>query len=98
MPKVLVIDDEPSLATIVSRFLEDAGFEVETATSGLEGLEKATTLRPDAVILDIMMPDMDGYEVCRHLRRDPRTARTVVMALTARGQSVDKQAAFSAGR
>jgi CheY-like chemotaxis protein/MinD-like ATPase involved in chromosome partitioning or flagellar assembly len=97
MPKVLVIDDEAALTIIISRFLEDTGFEVETATSGSEGLEKAISLRPDAVILDIMMPDMDGYQVCRQLRQDPRTAQAVVMALTARGQPVDKQTAFHAG-
>jgi pilus assembly protein CpaE len=97
MPTVLVIDDEASLIAMVGRFLEAAGFRVEAATSGPEGLQKAVTEVPDVVILDIMMPDMDGYKVCRRLRADPRTARTCILVLTARGQFVDKQMAAEAG-
>lgn len=97
MPKVLVIDDEAALTKILSRFLGDAGFEIETATSGREGLQKAVSTQPDAIVLDIMMPDMDGYEVCRRLRRDPRTARMGIMVLSARGQSVDRQMALRVG-
>ncbi len=97
MPGVLVIDDEASLATIIAQFLIGAGLEVETATSGPEGLHKAASLRPDAILVDVMMPGMDGYEVCRRLRRDPRTARAVIVVLTARGQPVDRQMALQAG-
>ncbi len=97
MPTALVIDDEAALTAIIARFLISAGFEVETATSGQEGLYKAASLRPDAIIVDVMMPDMDGYEVCRRLRRDPRTARAVIAVLTARGQPVDRQMALQAG-
>jgi CheY-like chemotaxis protein/MinD-like ATPase involved in chromosome partitioning or flagellar assembly len=97
MPKALVIDDEVPITSIISQFLDDAGFDTQIATSGPEALEKATSTRPHVIMLDIMMPDMDGYEVCRLLRRDPRTARALIVALTARGQPVDKQAAFKAG-
>jgi len=97
MPKVLIIDDEASITTIIGRFLENTGFETATAASGPEGLQKAVTLRPDVVIIDIMMPEMDGYEVCRRLRNDPRTARSVIVALTARGQPIDRQMALRSG-
>jgi CheY-like chemotaxis protein len=97
MPRALVIDDEPAVTAIVGRFLEGAGLEVEAALSGPQGLRKAISTRPDVVIVDIMMPEMDGYEVCRRLRGDPRTARAAVLVLTARGQLVDKQIALRAG-
>lgn len=97
MSRVLVIDDEPSLTRIVGKLLDVAGFDVEIAMSGPEGLHKAIVTQPDVVILDIMMPGMDGYEVCRRLRRDPRTARVGIVVLTARGQPIDKQVALRAG-
>jgi CheY-like chemotaxis protein len=97
MFKALVIDDEASLTAIVKRFLDAAGFETATAGSGPEGLQKAVSMQPDVVIVDIMMPDMDGYEVCRRLRRDPRSARASILVLTARGQPIDKEMAFQAG-
>jgi CheY-like chemotaxis protein/MinD-like ATPase involved in chromosome partitioning or flagellar assembly len=97
MPRALVIDDEDSLNLIVGRLLEGAGFEVETAVSGLEGLRKAVSVPPDVAIVDIMMPEMDGYEVCRRLRRDPRTARAAILVLTARGQLIDKKVALRSG-
>jgi pilus assembly protein CpaE len=97
MPNVLVIDDEASLTMIVGRFLEKVGFRVEAATSGPEGLRKAVISFPDVIIVDVMMPEMDGYEVCRRLRSDPRTASASILVLTARGQSIDKQMALQAG-
>jgi len=97
MPKALIIDDEAALTTLIGRLLESAGFTVEAATSGMEGLQKAATTRPDLIVLDIMMPDIDGYEVCRRLRTDPRTARTAIAVLTARTQQIDKQVALRAG-
>jgi len=97
MFKALVIDDEAPLTALIGRFLEGAGFRVESATCGIEGVSRAAAIRPDLVILDIMMPDIDGYEVCRRLRADPRTARAAIVALTARAQPIDKQTALRAG-
>ncbi len=97
MSRVLVIDDEAPLTALIGRFLGNAGFKVEAATSGADGLHKAVTMHPDLIVLDIMMPDIDGYEVCRRLRADPRTARTAIMVLTARTQPIDKQMALRAG-
>jgi len=97
MSKALVIDDEAPLTALIGRFLEGAGFTVESATCGIEGVRKAAATRPDLIILDIMMPDIDGYEVCRRLRADPRTARAAIVVLSARTQPIDKQMALRAG-
>jgi DNA-binding response OmpR family regulator len=97
MPSALIIDDEPALTAIVGRFLERSGFDTDTATSGAEGLEKARSSQPDVIIVDVMMPEMNGYEVCQRLRGDPRTARAAILVLTARGQLVDRQMALQAG-
>lgn len=97
MPRVLLIDDEPEVTSIFGRFLETAGMDTEAAASGEEGLQKAFSSQPDVVILDIMMPDITGYEVCRRLRQDPRTTRTAILIMTARGQMVDQQMAFRVG-
>ena len=97
MPSALIIDDESALTTIVSRFLERSGFDVDAATSGAEGLEKARATQPDVIVVDVMMPEMNGYEVCQRLRSDPRTTRAAILVLTARGQLVDRQMALQAG-
>ena len=97
MSKALVIDDEAPLTALIGRFLEGAGFTVESATCGIEGVRKAAATRPDLIIVDIMMPDIDGYEVCRRLRADPRSARAAIVVLTARTQPIDKQMALRAG-
>jgi CheY-like chemotaxis protein/MinD-like ATPase involved in chromosome partitioning or flagellar assembly len=97
MPTAFVIDDEAPLTMIVGRFLEKAGFRVDAATSGPEGLRKALDSSPNAIVVDVMMPEMDGYEVCRRLRADPRTASSSIMVLTARGQAIDRQMAMQAG-
>lgn len=97
MATVLVIDDDVALASIICQFLENAGFDTVRATSGPEALQKAFALRPETIVLDIMMPQMDGYQVCRQLRRDPRTARSVIVTLTARSQPVDRITALQAG-
>lgn len=97
MSRALIIDDEAPLTALIGRFLENGGFRVEAANSGAEGLQKAVTTRPDLIVVDIMMPDIDGYEVCRRLRADPRTARAAILVLTARTQPIDKQMALRAG-
>jgi two-component system, OmpR family, alkaline phosphatase synthesis response regulator PhoP len=84
---VLVVDDERNIAELARMYLRNEGFEVETAVNGREGLEKARSLHPSLVLLDIMMPEMDGIEVCRILRKE--TDIPVIM-LTARNDDVDK--------
>jgi two-component system response regulator ResD len=86
---VLVIDDEPTIAEVVSRYLERAGYETATAGDGVEALRLAVERRPDLVVLDLMLPGMDGLEVLHSLRSsgDPRIP---VILLTAKGEEVDR--------
>ena len=74
-PRILVVDDDQIIIQITARVLTAAGYEVFKAPSGPEALRQVDEIRPDLVILDVMMPEMDGYEVCRRLRAKPTTAR-----------------------
>lgn len=87
---ILVIDDEPSIGRVVQFKLQQEGFKVRIATDGLEGLAKVSEEKPDLILLDLMMPGMDGFEVCRRLRASPETATTPVIILSARGQEMDR--------
>lgn len=87
--KVLVIDDEPGIIEIVEANLEGDGFEVISASNGKEGLEKIKGEAPELVVLDVMMPEMDGWEVLRNLEKDPETAGLPVIMLTAKAADED---------
>ena len=80
---ILVVDDEPDFAGIVQQNLEKEGFEVEVAYDGEEGLEKVQANPPDAIVLDVMMPGKDGYQVCSELKADDRFADIPIILLTA---------------
>jgi len=88
--KVLVVDDEPDVLDLVSYNLTQAGFLVETATDGADALRKARSAAPDLILLDLMLPEMDGLEVCKLLRRDPKTNGIPIIMLTARAGEVDR--------
>ncbi len=81
--RILVVDDEPDFAGIVQTNLEKEGFAVEVAYNGIEGLEMVKANPPDAIVLDIMMPEMDGYKVCKELKADEKYADIPVILLTA---------------
>lgn len=87
--RVLVVDDEPTIAEVVSRYLQRAGYEAGVAATGRAALSSAATQRPDVVVLDLMLPDLDGLEVMRQLRRDGRD-HTAIILLTARGEESDR--------
>ena len=87
--RILVVEDESAIVDIVCRALRRHGYETESAGDGDAALDKAATLRPDLVILDLMLPKMDGWEVCRRLRAAPETASTPVIMLTARRDERD---------
>ena len=87
---ILVIDDEPSIGRVVQFKLQQEGFKVRVATDGLEGLAYIKEEKPDLILLDLMMPGMDGFEVCHRLRASPETVATPVIILTARGQEMDR--------
>src|SRR5436309_7142784 len=94
---VLVVDDDPDVARFVEVNLRSAGYEVTVASNGEEGFDKAVELRPDLVLLDVMMPKLDGFEVAQRLRRDPRTSASSIIMLTATALSSDKVLGLSAG-
>jgi CheY-like chemotaxis protein len=91
--RILIVDDNHSLVLATERVLQKDGFDVFTAYDGLEGLEKARTEKPDLIILDIMMPKMDGYEVCHQLKSDPVTAPIPIIILSAKGEIDEKKSA-----
>ncbi len=93
---VLVVDDEPTIAEIVSRYLERAGYAATTAADGLEAIRVAGERRPDLVVLDVMLPELDGLEVLHRLREGD-DGRTPVILLTAKGEQDDKLAGLRRG-
>jgi len=95
--KVLVVDDDRLTVTIIQDTLREAGLEVETAHSGEEALQKVSMFDPDVIVLDVVMPGIDGFEVASRLRKDSRTALTPIIMLTSKGGIADKMAAFQAG-
>ena len=94
MSKILVIDDEPSIINLVSAYLRPEGYEVYTATDGTAGLKAARTYKPDLIILDLMLPGMDGIELLSRLRRE---SDVYVIMLTARTDETDKIVGLSVG-
>jgi len=98
MARILVVDDNADLLQMIRMLLEErGGHEVMLSAEGEDGLAKARANPPDLAIIDVMMPGMNGYEVCRQLRRNPATAQIPIIVLTARGQPVDREAALAAG-
>lgn len=95
--KVLIIEDDRSLVEILSYNLQQSGYEVHAAYDGMDGLSQAQTKSPDIVILDIMLPIMDGLEVCRRLRNSPDTADLLILMLTAKAEESDELVGFSLG-
>ncbi len=95
--KILIVEDDLESLKLIGLMLQSRGYQIAAAQSGPQALSKAVSESPDLVILDLMMPGMDGYEVARRLRADPRTATIPIIILTARGQITDKVAGFEAG-
>jgi len=95
--RILVVDDEPDLLELVRVNLSQAGFEVETAETGRQALERARRSAPDLLILDLMLPDLSGTEVCRHLRADSALGEVPIIMLTARADEVDRVVGLEIG-
>jgi two-component system response regulator VicR len=93
--KVLVVDDEPAIANLAKVKLTNEGFDVVTAHSGKEALEKVAGEPPDAIVLDVMMPGMDGWEVASRLRGDPETKDIPILMLTALGIPEERVPGFA---
>lgn len=96
-PTVLIIEDEPALVEVLTYNLTNEGFDVLTATDGQSGLRRAQDVIPDLVILDLMLPVMDGLQVCRQLRADTKTQHIRVLMLTARSEELDEIVGFNMG-
>ncbi|HEY3309037.1 MAG TPA: response regulator transcription factor [Desulfuromonadaceae bacterium] len=95
--KILVIEDEKDLAELLIFNLEKEGFKISCSYDGLDGLDLARREEPDLILLDLMLPGLMGTEVCKELRRDPRTAHIPVLMLTAKGEEIDRVVGFELG-
>ena len=96
-PKILIIEDERSLIDILSYNLSREGFDVISASDGTEGLRRAQTSAPDVIVLDLMLPGIDGLQICRQLRSDPKTQGIRIVMLTAKSEEVDEIVGFNMG-
>ena len=95
--KILIVDDDLDTLRLVGLMLQKQGYEIEAANNGEQGLRKAAEDDPDLILLDVMMPDMDGYEVARRLRLNPKTSNIPILMFTAKSQLDDKVTGFEAG-
>ena len=95
--RILLVDDEPDILEIVSYNLSSEGYEVYTAKNGVEGVAKAKKKHPHLIILDVMMPEMDGIEACEIMRSTPGLENSIITFLTARGEDYSQVAGFDAG-
>ena len=95
--KILLVDDEPDILEIVGYNLSAQGYQIVTAENGVEAVKKAKKERPQLIVLDVMMPEMDGIEACEQIRKLPDLNNTIITFLTARGEDYSQMAGFDAG-
>jgi two-component system alkaline phosphatase synthesis response regulator PhoP len=95
--KILIVEDDPSFSRAISHMIGKEGYEVITASNGLAGLRMAKEDKPDLLILDVMLPGLDGFEICSRLRADSPTARLPIIMLSAKGQETDKTTGLKVG-
>jgi len=95
--KILLVDDEPDILEIVGYNLSTEGYSIITAKNGADGVKKAKKEKPQLIILDVMMPEMDGIEACERIRKVPELSDTIITFLTARGEDYSQVAGFDAG-
>jgi DNA-binding response OmpR family regulator len=97
MPKILVVDDEPDALEVLEFNLKNAGYDVTTADDGDTALKKARQQLPDLILLDLMLPEVDGLEVCKLLRRDPATSAIPIIMVTAKAAEIDRVVGLELG-
>ncbi len=95
--RILVIEDDPASLRLMQYILEHKGYEVLTAVNGLDGLKKARSEEPDLVIMDVMLPGMDGFDICYHLRAEAQTVTLPILMLSAKAREVDRDTGLKAG-
>lgn len=96
-PRILLVDDEPSIVKMVGKRLEIEGFEVVVAMDGQEALDKAQSENPQLIVLDLMLPKLNGYEVCTMLKQDTRFQKIPIVMFTARAQDKDQKLGMECG-
>ncbi len=98
MPKkVLIVDDEPNIVLSLEFLMEEAGYEVRSVADGQQALDAVREEVPDLILLDIMLPKLDGYEICREIRANPQAKDVRVIMLTAKGREVDQEKGLAFG-
>lgn len=97
MHRILIVDDEPNIVLALELLMKKEGFEVHTVDDGEKAFHAVRELRPDLVLLDIMMPKMDGYEVCQRIRSDASLKSVRIVMLTAKGRDVEKEKGLALG-
>ena len=95
--KIQVVDDKPEITEIVETFLTENGFEVKTENTPNKAIEKARAFKPDVILLDIMMPGVDGYDICQSLKNDPEFSNVPIIFLTGKDRSDDMGRSFKSG-
>lgn len=95
--KILVIEDDPSTLRLIKYTLQQEGYQVLTAPNGLEGLRKAKSKQLDLIILDVMLPGVDGFEICHRLRVEPQTTRLPILMVSAKAREIDKATGLKMG-
>ena len=95
--KILIVEDDPSFSRAISHIIEKEGYDVITASNGMAGLRMAKGESPDLLILDVMLPGLDGFEICHQLRQDPQTEKLPIIMLSAKGQEIDKTTGLKVG-
>ena len=95
--KILLVDDEPDILEIISYSLKNVGYNVYTAKNGIQAVKQAEKIEPHLIILDVMMPEMDGIEACEIIRKTPKIKHTLITFLSARGEDYSQIAGFNAG-
>ncbi|MFI3266241.1 MAG: response regulator transcription factor [Rikenellaceae bacterium] len=95
--RILLVDDEPDIVEIIEYNLSKEGYEVATAQNGVEGYQKAIEFEPHLIILDVMMPEMDGFETCKKIRSNPSLSDTIITFLSARGEEHSQMEGFDMG-
>lgn len=95
--KVLIIEDDPATQRLVDYSLRHAGYQVITASNGIEGIRKIQNEKPNLLILDVMLPGMDGFEICHRLRSDPKTAKLRIIMFSAKAQDIDRNTGLEVG-
>jgi DNA-binding response OmpR family regulator len=97
MPRILIVDDEPNIVLALELLMKREGYEIRTVGDGERAVEAAETFRPDLILLDVMMPRMDGFEVCQRIRADASLKDISIVMLTAKGREVEREKGLALG-